>query len=235
MEGTIMVGQRFYVTPTKNFHRNDIVVFDYVGEDYGSINDETGKYNLKEEKRVFRLLAISGDVLEIKKGEVYVNNIHIPLPSTAKIEYEVDSRTPVEELEKKDPAFNSVINDHDTLKYFVQLTITEARGYEGRPGILGVKKNHPEINIADTFYAKASSEGLWSSDYYGPLNILSPGDTILVNEVNFKLFHNIPSIKQGLNILKEKLYFVMGDNRHASEDSRFIGFIPQSKMYGIVK
>ncbi len=235
MEGTIKVGQSFYVNPTKKFHNGDIVVFDYRGEDYSSINEETGKYNLKEEKRVFRLLAMSGDVFEIRKGEVYVNNVHIPLPSTAKTEYEVDSRTPIEEFEKKDPSFNSVINDRDTLKYFVQLTITEAGSYEERPGILSIKKNLGEINVADSFYAKASADGIWSSDYYGPLKIPSPGDTILVNDVNFKLYHNIPSIKQGLNILKEKLYFVMGDNRHAAEDSRFIGFIPQSKMYGVVK
>jgi signal peptidase I len=49
------------------------------------------------------------------------------------------------------------------------------------------------------------------------------------------MYQHIPGIAFGKNIIKEKLYFVMGDNRHRSQDSRYIGFIPHSNMNGIVK
>ncbi|HKC36685.1 MAG TPA: S26 family signal peptidase, partial [Chitinophagaceae bacterium] len=87
----------------------------------------------------------------------------------------------------------------------------------------------------DTFLARPATTLLWTVDNYGPLYIPLPGDTIHVTNANYKLYKNIPGIQLGKNILKEKLYFVMGDNRHRAEDSRYIGFIPHSNMYGIVK
>ena len=87
----------------------------------------------------------------------------------------------------------------------------------------------------DSIYARASQKGSWTSDNFGPLKIPSPGETIIVDSVTFKLYHNIPGIKAGKNLLQEKLYFVLGDNRYGAEDSRFIGLIAHSKMYGVVK
>ena len=53
--------------------------------------------------------------------------------------------------------------------------------------------------------------------------------------MNYKLYHAIPGIKMGTNKIQEQLYFVLGDNRHMSMDSRYIGFLAHSNMYGIVK
>ena len=75
----------------------------------------------------------------------------------------------------------------------------------------------------------------WSSDNYGPLVIPNTGNTVIVDSINYKLYHNIPGIRMGKNTIEESLYFVLGDNRHGAQDSRFIGFIPHSNMYGIVK
>src|SRR5687768_7551253 len=73
MESTIIVGDHFYVTRSSHFERNDIVVFNYYGNDYSAPPDEFGKFEQHWEKRVFRLIAFSGDSLEIKDGEVIVN------------------------------------------------------------------------------------------------------------------------------------------------------------------
>jgi signal peptidase I len=235
MEGTIKQGQRFYVEPTKTFKHNDIVVFDYLGEDYGLPPDDMGKYQLKEQKRTYRLIAMSGDILDIRRGEVYVNNVHSPRPSLAKTDYEIDSRVTLDEFADKDPDLVSFTRDGDTLKYITALTQEEADRYAlNKTAIFAIKKIIQEAKAYDRFYTRASSSGTWSTDNYGPLKIPGPGDSILVNEINFSLYHNIPGIHTGLNFLKEKLYFVMGDNRHRAQDSRFIGFISQSKMYGVV-
>ena len=233
MEGTIKKGQTFYVEPTQKFRHNDIAVFNFLGNDYNSPVDEKGHFPLKEQKRVMRIIAVSGDNFVIRHGEVYLNSVHLPLPALGKMEYEVASKVRLEEL--RDPEQVSASQEGDTFKYIAPLTIEEANRYaNNKADIFSIRKYVSETYPADTLYAKSSLSGIWSRDDYGPLKIPSPGDSIFVNDTNYKLYHNIPGIHSGLNIIKEELYFLMGDNRHFVEDSRFIGLISQSKMYGVV-
>lgn len=233
MEGTIKNGQKFYVEPTQKFKRNDIAVFDYLGNDYGSPPDETGHFRLKEQKRLMRIIAMSGDSFVIRHGEVYLNHVHVPLPPLGKMEYEIASKVWLGEL--RDPEQISQTQAGDTFKYIAPLTIEEANRYANdKTDILSIKKYLPGPALFDTIFAKSSSSGMWSRDDYGPVKIPSPGDSVFVDDSNYKFYHNIPGVHSGLNIIKEELYFLMGDNRHFAEDSRFIGLISQSKMYGIV-
>lgn len=120
--------------------------------------------------------------------------------------------------------------------YTVPLTVKEAQDYAQRkPAILNIKRILSDYQVNDTFFARGSETGIWSLDNYGPLTIPSPGDAIQVNPFNYKIYKNIPDVQQGNYVMKEKLYFLLGDNRYGSEDSRYIGLIPHSKMYGIVK
>jgi signal peptidase I len=149
------------------------------------------------------------------------------------MEYEIDSKIPLPEL--RDPGQIFASQSRDTFKYIAPLTVEEVNHYvKNKSDIFSIKKHLREELSFDSLYAKASSPGIWSTDEYGPLKIPSQGDSIFVNDTNYKLYHNIPEIHPGLNIIKENLYFLMGDNRHFVEDSRFIGLISQSKMYGIV-
>lgn len=236
MEETIKVGDRFVVTQTDKFERNDIVVFDYFGPDYTSMPDENGKLANHWEKIVFRLIAYSGDSVEIKKGDVFVNGQLVPLPPKAKMRYEVLSTVPIAEFNEMDPYIVMTTKSGDTMEYKVELTTEQVRSYRQRePAIIKVKKLPPahEPNISP--YTRASATGNWSSYNYGPLKIPSPGETINIDSVNFSLYQNIPGIMMGNYLLKEKLYFVLGDNRYGAADSRFIGLIAYSKMNGIVK
>ena len=235
MEETIMAGEAFYTEPSNKFEKNDIVVFNYFGPDYGTPAEEPGKYNMHWEKRIYRLIAYSDDTVEIKNGEVFVNLRHIPLPPKAKMKYKVLSKVYIDEFSEIYPYANPPTKNGDTLEYIVDLTTEKAFDFEQKkPAIISVKKT-PPLPADDTLYAKTSLSGNWSSNNYGPIRIPGPGETIFIDSVNFKLYHNIPGIKTGRYLLQEKLYFVLGDNRYGAEDSRFIGLIPQSKMYGIVK
>jgi len=236
MENTIMTGQNFYVEPTEKFERNDIVVFNYFGNDYNSPTDEPGKYKMHWEKRIYRLIACSGDRLEIRNGDVLVNNRPIPAPPLALFNYEIRSKVYIADFEDKDPNVITMQKTGDTTVYILPLTVKEAQDYERRkPAILSVRRRPPDYPISDTSFAKGSKKGKWSIDNYGPLVIPSPGETIQIDSFNYKIYKNIPNVRQGNYPLKEKLYFLLGDNRYGSEDSRFIGLIPHSKMYGIVK
>lgn len=63
-----MAGDKIHVIKTDTFNKNDIVVFDYYGDDYSKAPDESGNYKMAWQKLVYRLAAISGDLVEIKDG-----------------------------------------------------------------------------------------------------------------------------------------------------------------------
>jgi signal peptidase I len=236
MEETLMVGQTFRVIMSDKFERNDIAVFDYFGPDYNKTDEETGSYKMSWAKRIYRLIAYSGDSVEIKEGEVFVNGRHLAMPPKGKLRYEVYAKGHIEEFDQQDPYLSKTIKTGDTIGYDVELTPERAYDYErNKPFVISVKRIVPDLYVNDTSYARASGTGKWNSDNYGPFKIPSPGDNILIDQDNFKFYSNIPDIKMGMNVIKEKLYFLLGDNRYGAEDCRFIGLIAHSKMYGVVK
>ena len=142
MEGTIRTGEKFYVTAANKFERNNIVVFNYFGEDYASL-PEDGKFKLHWEKRVYRLMAFSGDTLLIKDGEVFINNRPVPLPATALCEYDVLSKVEIDDFPERQGGSQAqlISSSNDTLHYITMLTKAEAMDYsERKPAIISVKK-----------------------------------------------------------------------------------------------
>ncbi len=238
MEATIGTGEIFYVTKTTHFNKNDIAVFNFYGPDYSKMVDPAEPIPMHWEKRFYRLMAVSGDTILVKDGDVFVNGKPAPAVQTILEEYEVLSTMTIDDFPEWGDAQTQYIQDSSgkgRYHYYVLLTTKEATDYrERKPAIISVTKAL-EKPFDDTLYAKNNPGDKWTSDQYGPLLIPSPSQKVVVNAANYKLYQNIPGIQPGENEIKEPLYFLMGDNRHRAQDSRYIGFISHSNMYGIVK
>lgn len=90
----------------------------------------------------------------------------------------------------------------------------------------------------------------WNTDWYGPLRIPKKGDVITVTQENLSEYKKLITEYEG-NLLeykggkfyingkatntytvKQDYYFMMGDNRDASLDARFFGFVPETHIVG---
>lgn len=237
MANTILPLEHIYVSHSKSFERNDVVVFNVFAADLTVPPDENGEYKNVWQKRVSRLVAVSGDSIQITKGDLYVNGKIQPLPPDALGRYYVKSTAVINDFPAGyDLDAHVVKQTGDTILYLVRISATQAEEYRHKPAVVEVTKFiEPTMDPIMPPLATNCGRCPWSLDFYGPLRIPSPGETIIVDSSNYRLYQHIPGIQLGPHVIEEKLYFMLGDNRHGAEDSRFIGFISHSKMHGIVK
>jgi len=222
MSNTFNAGQVIKMKNKASINREDIVFF---RKDY---NSGQGK-----ETWLFRVVAFSGDTVEIKDGNLIVNDNIIELPENARLLYSITASLP---LDVKNFRENTVMQMTDN-KYIAYLTMDEYTKISKWPNVTTVSRmisssgKHAEGIVRNDFNDN------WNEDQFGPLTIPSAGEKIKINQANKDLYADIlPDLQTDSTItIKEELYFLMGDNRSNASDSRFIGLITKSNIIGYVE
>lgn len=209
----------------------------------------------KTDNYIKRCVGVAGDMLEIKAGQVYVNNQLQALPPKAMMPYIVQTNgTTLDETVMKEeygidltnPEQNQVISANT---YLMNLTSESVNKMKANP----VFQLKPQL-IDSAFYEPAFASYVlqhgWTIDNYGPIWVPKKGATLQLTAENYGIYerpirvyeHNKLETRNGKFYLNDKevtsytfkmnYYWMMGDNRHGSQDSRFWGFVPEDRVVG---
>lgn len=221
--------------------RNDVVVFNYPNELDKPIDLKT--YYVK------RCVGLPGDTILIDNGEVIINNKNLTIPAGLQKRYFLETDKTINEriFRKYDIWEYTKV----TGGYYINTKEENANaiGNEAFVGNITLYKMDKSLTSGRVF--PDGENYPWNTDFYGPLLIPYRGLEIEINKetiskfgstiINYENIDNVRVEEDNLLIdneivteykFKQDYFFMMGDNRHNSEDSRFWGFVPYDHVLG---
>jgi len=215
----------------------------------------------KKTNYVKRAVGVPGDSLSIIDGKVYINSQPLKLPGRAKLQYNYigtskgkafDPYYLYERYDITDP----YRYDQVSHRFVINLTDDSYAKFKNHPNVASLERVNDSTGNKDSRLFPNSKSLNWNQDNMGPIFIPKKGANTKLTLENLPLYKRLMEVYEGSELginnklsvngtqvllngkavdtytFKQNYYWMMGDNRHNSLDSRYFGYVPENHVVG---
>lgn len=210
----------------------------------------------KRETYLKRCIATPGDTFGMRDEVLYINGRLLAWPPESETYFHVvTGGQPLDEAGMKEQYGLDITNSDDVrplgnANEFEMLLTWKAREKMLKDGL--ARKVSPDIDSSMGIVFPYDDLHPWTTDNYGPIWIPRKGASIRLTPLNYPVYERIIRTYEGNKLsvqdgkiyindqeatsytFKMDYYWVIGDNLHSSQDSRYWGFVPEDHLIGKV-
>lgn len=214
----------------------------------------------KTDNYIKRCVAVAGDWLEVKDGDIYINGEKEKTPPYSLMTYTLNTKAGSIDLDGLMDKYNIKESEISFVAPNTYRAVLAHKSVEKMKADGVLVTAVPDLEKPEEVYTDSTRLGKvtfpwstnfkWTIDYFGKIWIPAKGETLKLTLENYPIYERAIRVyeknefyqKDGKFFLNGKevteytfkmdYYWMMGDNRHGSQDSRFWGFVPEDRIVG---